>query len=212
MNDITSRFLEAYRWILSNNKTPDTKTFAKELGISISMMTEIAKERSNIGIKAIQNIVKKFHINSEWLLTGKGEMLREEPTLSKKPYPVNDSEQLAAGGSMLREEQPVVYQANDVYKELYEKEREKNEELSVKTGKMGGEIEILQKENGVLEKKNEALQKANEVLKNEILDLKEELFQHQTESFIHDSVVAASKQEVPPPHASIAGVPLRKNR
>lgn len=38
------------------------------------MMTEISKGRSNVGISAIQNIVKHFSISAEWLLTGAGNM------------------------------------------------------------------------------------------------------------------------------------------
>ncbi len=37
-------------------------------------MTEISKGRSNVGISAIQNIVKHFSISAEWLLTGAGNM------------------------------------------------------------------------------------------------------------------------------------------
>ncbi|KAA6346397.1 hypothetical protein EZS27_006047 [termite gut metagenome] len=174
MNDITSRFLEAYRWVIANDKTPDTKTFAKELGISISMMTEIGKERSNIGIKAIQNIVKKFHVNSEWLIAGTGDMIREEQTSP----------------------QPVVSQANEFYKELYEKIYEENKALLQKVGKMGGEIEMLKK--------------TNEQLKNEILSLKEELLQEQTESFTLS--VAGSEQKMSPTRANIADAPFSRKR
>lgn len=74
-NDVTLRFIEAYTHLIESGKITDKKEFAQKLGISTSMMTEISKGRSNVGITAIQNIVKYFSISSTWLLTGEGTMI-----------------------------------------------------------------------------------------------------------------------------------------
>jgi phage repressor protein C with HTH and peptisase S24 domain len=74
-NDLTIRFIEVYDYLLRAKRVSSVSDFAKKIGISSSMMTEISKFRSNVGIKAIQNAVNTFPIvDSEWLLTGKGKM------------------------------------------------------------------------------------------------------------------------------------------
>lgn len=53
-------------------------------------MTEITKGRSNIGVIAIQNIVIKYGISAEWLLTGEGSMLKtDNPTEPSDAPPLN---------------------------------------------------------------------------------------------------------------------------
>lgn len=71
MNDVTNRFCEVFNNLLSENKVTGQKQFALEIGISTSMMTEIIKGRSNVGVLAIQNTVIKFDIDAYWILTGK---------------------------------------------------------------------------------------------------------------------------------------------
>lgn len=76
-NDISTRFIQAYNHPLSSDHVSDKKDFASKIGISASMVTEISKGRSSVGVTTIQNIVSCFHISSYWLLTGKGTMLFE---------------------------------------------------------------------------------------------------------------------------------------
>lgn len=77
-NEISARFIEAYAQLLSLGRTSDKKDFAYKIGISPSMVTEISKGRSSVGLIAIQNIVLNFGVSPDWLLTGKGKMLKEE--------------------------------------------------------------------------------------------------------------------------------------
>lgn len=77
-NEISARFIEAYTQLLSLGKTSDKKDFAYKIGISPSMVTEISKGRSSVGLIAIQNIVLNFGVSPDWLLTGNGKMLKEE--------------------------------------------------------------------------------------------------------------------------------------
>lgn len=79
-NEISARFISAYETLLGNNIVTDKRDFATKLGISASMVTEIAKGRSSVGTSAIQNIVSQFNIDANWLLTGKGEMLEDTAT------------------------------------------------------------------------------------------------------------------------------------
>jgi hypothetical protein len=74
MNDVTARFIECYNSLLSKNLVGDKKEFADMIGVSSSLITEIVKERSNVGVTAIHNTVLKYGLNSDWLFTGNGEM------------------------------------------------------------------------------------------------------------------------------------------
>ncbi len=74
MDKITTRFIEAYNHLLSEKKIKDQKDFASKIGVSTSMITEIIKGRSNVGLSAIQNTVIRFDINSQWLFKGTGGM------------------------------------------------------------------------------------------------------------------------------------------
>ncbi|OWP87790.1 hypothetical protein BWK60_02020 [Flavobacterium covae] len=77
MNDITKRFLEAYEYLKNEGKIQNPKEFAKEIGVSTSLITEICKKRTNAGITPIQNTLIRFEeIDANWLLTGKGKMLK----------------------------------------------------------------------------------------------------------------------------------------
>lgn len=82
MNDVTKRFIETYNSLVANSKVEDQKDFAFKIGVSTSMITEILKGRSNVGVSAIQNTVIKFEIDPYWLLTGKIPEILNEPGTS----------------------------------------------------------------------------------------------------------------------------------
>lgn len=70
---------------MKGGQVSDKRDFAIKIGISPSMVTEISKGRSNVGTLAIQNIVSIFDINADWLLTGRGEMLKVTDTPAPSP-------------------------------------------------------------------------------------------------------------------------------
>ena len=81
LNDITARFLSTVTWLITEKKAQDKKDIAVKLGISTSLMTEITKGRSNVGVIPLQNIVLKYDVSADWLLTGEGAMLKtDQPT------------------------------------------------------------------------------------------------------------------------------------
>lgn len=86
-NEISARFVEAYHELLELDEISDKKDFALKIGISPSMVTEISKGRSSVGLTAIQNIVLKFNISSEWLLTGNGSMFKERSNTISSDLP-----------------------------------------------------------------------------------------------------------------------------
>lgn len=79
MNDITVRFLDTYEYLKKQNIVYTPKGFANEINVSTSLITEICKKRTNAGITPIQNLLNRFNeIDGNWLLTGKGSMLKSE--------------------------------------------------------------------------------------------------------------------------------------
>ena len=57
---------------------PDKKAFALSVGCSTSMITEISKGRSNVGVSLLQNTVQNYGVSATWLLVGTGEMFASE--------------------------------------------------------------------------------------------------------------------------------------
>lgn len=82
--DISRRFIKAYELLQSSGKVADKKDFAAQTGISASLLTEICKERSNVGARTLQKIVQQFGISGEWLLTGNGEPWKSGESNSAK--------------------------------------------------------------------------------------------------------------------------------
>lgn len=82
-SELTERFLQAYNTLLRQIPALTLKDFTSNIGISPSLMTEMRKGRSDVGVKALQNIVIIYDVSAEWLLRGEGEMLRSAQPSSK---------------------------------------------------------------------------------------------------------------------------------
>ena len=85
--DISSRFIEVLNELLKRGCLRDKKAFALSVGCSTSMITEISKGRSNVGVSVLQNTVLNFGVSATWLLVGTGEMFtNEEKQQGKTAY------------------------------------------------------------------------------------------------------------------------------
>ncbi len=88
MEDINKRFSTFYEHLKKQGTVKNASDFAKILDVSSSMITEFSKGRSSIGTSIIQKSVNKLNLNSDWLFTGKGDILKvshkEVGTLSNK--------------------------------------------------------------------------------------------------------------------------------
>ena len=82
--DISSRFIEVLNELLKRGCLRDKKTFASSVGCSTSLITEISKGRSNVGVSALQKTVLNFGVSATWLLVGTGEMFVSEDKQKRK--------------------------------------------------------------------------------------------------------------------------------
>lgn len=108
MSDVNNRFIEFYNYILSQNIVSNGKEFAKKIEVSPSLITEITKGRSIVGTKVIQNSVINFDLNSDWLFTGDGKMLKNSLNTVVKAvdneYILRRFEELVSENTLLKKE------------------------------------------------------------------------------------------------------------
>lgn len=121
MNELSTRFKQAYDYLLSNGFITGNKDFAAKIGVSTSMITEIFKGRSNVGTTALQNIVYVFNIDANWLFTGLGTMV------------INDEAV-----------QPVDLTESSVYYNMYKEERAKSDAQAEQIGALKQTIRQLE--------------------------------------------------------------------
>jgi len=75
---INQRFTNAVIFLVSQ-KIADSKTnIAEKLKISKSKFSEILSNRMNVGSDTLALFSIEYGVSTEWLLTGKGSMLRED--------------------------------------------------------------------------------------------------------------------------------------
>lgn len=75
MEEITQRFILFYNFLLRNKIIKNASDFAKKMDMSASLMTELIKGRSNLGVKPIQKAITLYGLNPYWLFSKEGEML-----------------------------------------------------------------------------------------------------------------------------------------
>lgn len=80
MNNTTNqRLKELIKFLIDNKKVYNQKDFADKIGKSKTQLSEMVKGTLVISERTVHAIVTAFpELNTEWLLTGKGEMLKEE--------------------------------------------------------------------------------------------------------------------------------------
>lgn len=88
MQDVTDRFLTFYNYLLDNKIIRNASDFTKKLGIASSVMTEINKRRTEVGLKVLQGTVREFGhlVNANWLLSGTGEMIPRKEMASPDSF------------------------------------------------------------------------------------------------------------------------------
>jgi|GEM_PF-3147392 len=82
MNDVTKRFIEVYTTLINDKIVSNASDFAQKIGVSTSLITEMLKGRSNVGVTTLQNTVKYFHVDVNYILLG-------EKTAQSDNTPIN---------------------------------------------------------------------------------------------------------------------------
>lgn len=77
---VNQRVIEAINYTINNNIATSKTEIATLLGVKANKLSEILGQRMSAGLDIIQNLCTKFNVSSEWILLGKGEMLKIEKT------------------------------------------------------------------------------------------------------------------------------------
>jgi hypothetical protein len=77
-NTINQRFIDVINFLLNNGVESNKAIIAQQLGLKASLFSEILKQRVNVSVDHIVKLSENWNIDSNWLLTGKGEMIKEE--------------------------------------------------------------------------------------------------------------------------------------
>lgn len=136
MNSIQERIT---KYIENKGITP--YKFCKDLGFSMGYLDK----RGAIGTDKYLKIIEYYpEINPEWLLTGKGEMLKDYQTINERLSVLNKQEQklLNLELSGLKSENKLLSEANYLLKEI-------SKELKFRINTLEQEIEQLKKEKPV---------------------------------------------------------------
>lgn len=83
--DINIRFVEAVNHLLNSHIASSKADLATTFGIKPSKFSEILNYRMNIGTDLAAILCSSYNINSNWLLTGEGSMLRREQKKAEMP-------------------------------------------------------------------------------------------------------------------------------
>ena len=82
---INKRVLAALNYIIERHNVTKT-ALAEVLDTKPAKFSEILNERMNAGVDIMATICVTYNISAEWLLTGKGSMLKgDEPTTEAAP-------------------------------------------------------------------------------------------------------------------------------
>lgn len=76
--DINERVINAINYILASKIESNKAELADKFGIKPAKFSEILNKRMKAGMDIIQKLCIDYLISADWLITGEGEMLRDE--------------------------------------------------------------------------------------------------------------------------------------
>lgn len=122
---------------LFNELDVSQKDFAKAVGVSQQMISDIFNNKKKVGEKIVMGVLENYNVNPLWLIKGEGEMFTNNQKLTIVSEPENEGHKKTAS---VDEEAVVEYlvkntdnlMKNHTFKLWYNyvKERAKNEFLS----------------------------------------------------------------------------------
>jgi transcriptional regulator with XRE-family HTH domain len=96
---INKRFLEAINLLVSNKIAKNKAEISHNLGISASKFSEILNERMLAGVDLLAKISEIYNISPDWLLSGKGEMLKKQGNNAQNQSIIGDNNVQAGNNS-----------------------------------------------------------------------------------------------------------------
>lgn len=83
MDDISKRFLIFIDHLLSTKQAKSQAEIARNIGVGSASISEVKKDRSNVGAKVLSGLAKQYNtLNGNWLLYGIGPMLLESSVVT----------------------------------------------------------------------------------------------------------------------------------
>ena len=144
-NTINQRFKDAVNYLITVKSVKNKTELSKNLRLSKPKFSEILNNRMNVGIDTVALFCLLYEIRVEWLLTGKGKMVRPNEFIPES------------------EELKKIYNEN-IHIEVFENEIN-YKELSEAKSKI---ITMLEKDNERLEKELQEQKQSIEQLKKEL--------------------------------------------
>ena len=79
MSELRDRFLELYDYAVLHKIVSSQADFCRKVGISTSLMTEIKRGRSQLGLSAIQGVIRFFRdLNARNFILSEGDLFAPE--------------------------------------------------------------------------------------------------------------------------------------
>lgn len=75
---INQRFTNAVNFLLDSGKALSKGQISEKLSFKRSTFSELLNNRSNVSAETIAVFCDEYGVNSDWLLTGKGDMFKKE--------------------------------------------------------------------------------------------------------------------------------------
>ena len=75
---INQRFTNAVKFLLDSGKALSKGQISEKLSFKRSTFSELLNNRSNVSAETIAVFCDEYGVNSDWLLTGKGDMFKKD--------------------------------------------------------------------------------------------------------------------------------------
>ncbi|SDE73151.1 hypothetical protein [Riemerella columbipharyngis] len=148
---VNQRFINCIDFLLETKKIPSKSFISDIFGISNSKLSEILKKRMNVGVDLLSILTNEFPISSEWLLTGKGEMLKTPAKAEGPAQQVAETQEAYNKVAHLEEKIAFLQRENQLLQEnkalLEDKVKSLKEKESRRIQELEEEIARLTQEN-----------------------------------------------------------------
>lgn len=99
-------------------KSVNAAEFADRIGVQRSNISHILNGRNNPGVQFLEKLLNAFpDLNADWLITGRGDMLKNEKTFPETGIPIRnesgEAEKKDVKGGNKQEENPVAIRGDN---------------------------------------------------------------------------------------------------